>query len=172
MIQSPENIVLTCDGRGIPFSRPLELTNDDPEAITICVLNTPAAPVVITTTAGAHMFIYTALQICATTAKAPQREAILKKHGCKVVHGTLDEGVLQRFNTLLEQGRGFPRYSVISARLWLDPAESVHAPFSVLAFWNGKAFADQAVVSLLVKTFQLKTPFFLAHAQDEMAEWR
>lgn len=178
MIQSPENIVLPCDVKGVPFAKPVVLTNKDRTAVTICVLNMPAAPVVITTTSGAHMFIYNAVKLCAEAAKPSQWKAILQKHGCKVVHGTLDDGVVQRFHALMEREHNFPRYNVVSARLWQNIAVPGHDPFSVLAFWNGQDFADQTVMQLLVetllsvKTLHVEVPFYMAHFQDETAAWR
>lgn len=171
MNQTPERIHLTADHKSAPFHKPVIVTNSDAFAVTIVIIDADTCPVILKTTAGAHMYIYKGLEKCGLCDDKSSWADLLKDSHCEVIYGELTGSALDRFLALMNQDQGFPRYSVVSARLWKDQQCDGHDTFSILAFWNDSHMASMHICKTLARTFQLKGSVFVAHAKDKTKSW-
>lgn len=143
---SPDRTLLSRLPDGTVFDPPLDLRFTHPHAITFCVLDGGPRPVVVISRSRPHMFIYNALKKCDPTSPPAVWKKVIADYGCEIVRGRLTRSVVEQFHRNCAENHGFPRYAVISGRLWRCLRVSGKAAFSVMIFWRRNFYSVKVAV--------------------------
>lgn len=161
MLMNPDRTLLHHLPYGIVLDPPLDLRFTHPHAITFCVLDGGPRPVVVMSRNRPHMFIYNALKKCDPTSPQAAWKTVLSDYGCEIVRGRLTRSVVTQFQHRSTKNHGFPRYAVISGRLWRSLRVSGMAPFSVITFWNPGQTANKTAAYEVICALRLRGRLFL-----------
>ena len=168
---SPDKTTITVGPSGARLPGAITLTPDHPSAITFCVLG-PVGRQVILQSSRPHKSIYNALKQCTAETSSRNWRAHLADYDVSIRCGRLTKSILGEFLERYAEAYGFPRYTVVSGRVWpgLNSAET--GPFAALAFWNDRGLANDRILALIRAAFRLKSPVFTCRDSDRVCEWK
>lgn len=158
---NPDRTLLSRLPDGTVFDPPLDLRFTHPQAITFCVLDGGPRPVVIISRRRPHMFVYNALKKCDPNDSISVWKKVIADYGCEIVRGRLTRSVVQEFHRNCAENHGFPRYAVISGRLWRRLRVPGMTPFSAMNFWNRNRDACKEAASEIIHALDLRGQVFL-----------
>jgi len=133
-LSTPDRTLLSHSPTGAVMERPIVLTPDHPSALTFCILGSLTDPVVLVSSCP-HLLIYHGLQQCVKEPNPRRWKTQLKEYETKITHGQLTAERLEHFQHDCTVANGFPRYRVLSGRLWSPLKLASVGTFSALALW-------------------------------------
>lgn len=170
-LMTPDRTLLTIGPNGQNLAQPLEIDPSHPHAITFCVLEGRAHPVVLISRGRPHMFVYNGLKKCDPSATPKEWKKTLEDYQVEVVLGSLTRAVLENFQRISQENNGFPRYAVTSGRLWRHLKVEGQPTFSVMAFWNHGLDQPDGPVLEVVKALKVKGPVYLVSSEKTHGAW-
>lgn len=169
---TPDRLLISSGSEGQNFLRPLELDFQHPHAITFCVLDGGAKPVVIISRNRPHMYLYNGLKKCDLSVTPARWTQTLDDYDAEVVSGRLTREVLENFQRLSQANNGFPRYAITSGRLWRHLKIAGQPTFSVMAFWNHGLDQPDGAALEVVKALKVKGPVYLVSSEKPHGAWQ
>ena len=142
-LSTPDRTFLTTAPSGTVLERPIDLTPDHPAALTFCVLGPLMDPVVLVSPSP-HLLIYHGLQKCLQEPDPRRWKTHLREYSTKITHGQLTAERLEQFQYDSTVAHGFPRYRVLSGRLWSPLKLAGLGTVSALALWLDRKGSPEA----------------------------
>lgn len=147
------------------------LTPQHPHAITFCVLEGGAAPVVLISRDRPHLHVYHGLKKCEPEASRTKWKEALEDYQTQVVRGRLSRAGLENFHRLTQASNGFPRYELPSGRLWRHLKVAGQPMFSVMTFWNHGMDEPAGPAVWVSQALKVKGPIYLVSSEKTGGAW-
>lgn len=170
-LMTPDRTLLISGPDGQNLAQPLEIDPSHPHAITFCVLEGGAKPVVVINRDRPHMYIYNGLKKCDPEASPTEWKRMLEAYQTEVVLGSLTRAALENFQRISRENNGFPRYAITSGRLWRHLKIARQPTFSVMAFWNHGLDQPDGPALEVIQALKVEGLVYLVSSEKTHGAW-